>query len=477
MKQSLIIILLVFLIGIFFPFFAFADEPIGTGFWIYRAWEEDFWLNPDSLISKLNKSGITWITIKAGDGDSLWNNPERNQIEWIFANISKFHNFGIKVYGWQYVYGDDEKWQVANISEADVANQILDIDGIDGLIIDAESEYKTTPGNQSKASAYLNAIYQRHPNAFLMYTTFARSDSHSSFPFSVFNQYTKAVLPQVYWGDRTPRISPREEIEIMKTQWSKISPQILIYPLASLSNATVEELREFANTISNYGFKNPSFWRYGIATQSHFDYFYETSIYKIYEELLGREPDLSGLFWYIGLLNQGWNTEQVRAEIESSIEYKTRKISLLYQELLARIADSDGLSWYLSLVQNKGWNFAKVEEDIKDSSEYKIATLKKIYREFLGREVDEGGLSWYLSLVNKDWSFDKVRDSIKFSLEYRNYQLQIAFRELLFRAVDADGLALYTNLMLSGWTIEQVRDDIKKSNEYIEKHLQRKPLF
>lgn len=459
------------------PFSVSAGEPAGTGIWIYRSWEEDFWSNPDSLISKLNKSGITWITVKAGDGDSLWNNPKRNQVKWIEDNISKFHNSGIKVYGWQYVYGDDEKWQIANISEADVANQILDIAGIDGLIIDAESEYKTTPDNQSKASAYLNAIYQKHLNAFLMYTTFARPDSHPSFPFSVFNQYTKAVLPQVYWGDRTPRISSREEIEIMKAQWSKISPQIPIYPLASLSNATVEELREFFNTISSYGFQNPSFWRYGLATQNHFDYFYETSIYKVYEELLGRTPDLSGLFWYIGLLNQGRNVEWVRAEIETSIEYKTRKIGLLYQELLARIADSDGLSWYLSLVQNKAWNFAKIEEDIKNSSEYKIITLSKIYRDFLGRGVDEGGLSWYLRLINKGWSFDKVRDDIKLSLEYRNYQLQFVFQELLFRTVDAEGSALYANLMSNGWTIDQVRDEIKKTEEYKEKHSQRKPLF
>lgn len=327
MKKKFIFLILVFLGSIFSinSVFAAKNFPQGNGIWVWRA-EKDFsfFNDVDATILNLKKAGITWVAVKAGDGDSLW---ETSNVAWLNSNISKFHNAGIKVYGWQYVYGNDDKYGIPNVSEADVANKILNISGIDGLIIDAEVEYERVQNNKSKATAYLQAIRSQHPDSFLAYTTFARPASHPNFPYLEFNNYCDAVMPQAYWVDRPT--SPTEELNVLKQQWDNLyatwpsSAKEPIYPLASLNTASVEELDEFFTAMRALNFQNPSFWRYGLISQELWTSFYKNSIYTAYQQLLGRDPDPSGLKYYTSQMQGGWTITQVRNNIMNSQEYQS----------------------------------------------------------------------------------------------------------------------------------------------------------
>jgi hypothetical protein len=137
-------------------------SPIyGKGIWIWRLNEAEDG-NVSKIIWRLKDVRVNWLAIKGGDGTNFWSHQCNHSL------IAQFRNAGIKVLGWQYVYGDYP------LEEANVANKILDV-GVDGLIIDAESEYEGKPEN---AISYLEEIRKEHPESFVAYTTFPIIDYH-----------------------------------------------------------------------------------------------------------------------------------------------------------------------------------------------------------------------------------------------------------------------------------------------------------
>ena len=194
----------------------------GKGMWIWKIWELSD--SVSQIISRLQSTGVEWVTVKCGDSDSYYLTPGKLMYNWLISNgysdfsqvVSQFHSAGIRVLGWHYVYSYDQ-WGVPGVTEADVSNQILDIGGIDGLIIDAETQYEA-PDKGPIAEQYMLEIRAEHPNNFIAYSTFARIDSHLWFPYIEFGRYCDAAMPQCYWGERPT--TPTNEINIMCSQWN-----------------------------------------------------------------------------------------------------------------------------------------------------------------------------------------------------------------------------------------------------------------
>lgn len=207
----------------------------GKGMWINTIWE--LGESVPQIIDRLRAAGLKWVAIKCGDSDSFWLRPDGAMTIWLIENgyssfdqvIDEFHDAGINVYGWQYVYSYD-RWVLPDVNEADVANMILDIPGIDGLIIDAECEYEEDPGpscplwqptGDSKAEiaiSYMQAIRARHPKKFIAYTTFPIIDFHTGFPYLEFGRHCDAVMPQAYWKELG--VTPEYMIYWMEEQWN-----------------------------------------------------------------------------------------------------------------------------------------------------------------------------------------------------------------------------------------------------------------
>ena len=255
----------------------------GKGMWIWKIWE--LGENVNQIINKLESAGVEWVTIKCGDSDSYYLNPGRLMYNWLIANgysdfsevVTQFHNAGIKVFGWHYVYSYD-LWGVSGVTEADVSNQILDISGIDGLIIDAEAEYEGE-GKGEIAENYMIDIRDEHPTSFIAYSTFARVNSHLWFPYIEFGRYCDAVMPQAYWKDRPT--TPQNEVDIMKQQWDywhgvwagggygdSVKPLIPVGQSYSdaYGYASGSEITEFCTAVLSYGYEGVSIWRYGTMT-------------------------------------------------------------------------------------------------------------------------------------------------------------------------------------------------------------------
>jgi hypothetical protein len=200
--------------------------PIGAkGIYLWQLWTANGGgHNLDAVIAKAHSVGIGWIVIKMGDGDSYYNSPNHSLYNWVVPNygsmdsvVALLHSNGIKLLAFQYVYGVPHHWSNA-VSETDVANMILDVKGIDGLIIDAEIQYDTLTNRVAAARAYCDSIRAHHPGSFVGLTAWARINGHATFPWVTFLDRVDVNMPQTYWAARPT--TPQNELGLMSSQFT-----------------------------------------------------------------------------------------------------------------------------------------------------------------------------------------------------------------------------------------------------------------
>ncbi|MCL4511680.1 MAG: T9SS type A sorting domain-containing protein [Bacteroidetes bacterium] len=196
------------------------------GMWIWMLWAANNGnLNP--VIDKLKSTGVTWVVVKMGDGDSYYNKSGKALYNWaqtyggMDSVVGIFHKNGIKIFAFQYVYGVPNHWGVAGTSESGVANMILGVKDIDGLLVDAEIQYDTLTNRVAAAQAYLDTIRAYHPNSFLGLTSWARIIGHNTFPWTTFLSGVQVNMPQTYWAARPT--TPQNELGLMNGQFASFT--------------------------------------------------------------------------------------------------------------------------------------------------------------------------------------------------------------------------------------------------------------
>jgi hypothetical protein len=163
-------------------------------------------------------------------------------------------------------------------TETDRAKDVLNIPGIDGLVIDAELEYEydqllyrrrvgsgTLLPAASAATLYCQGILDVHKNAVLAYSPIWNPIVHSGFPYTTFNTYTAAVMPQAYASAYAPpddtllqHVGPAEMIAKMDAAWTTaqsiwINLGQAVVPIVPVAYAklpvTGTEIAEFVNSL------------------------------------------------------------------------------------------------------------------------------------------------------------------------------------------------------------------------------------
>ncbi len=99
-------------------------------------------------------------------------------------------------------------------------------------------------------------------------------------------------------------------------------------------------------------------------------------IKRAYLDLLAREPDPTGLRNYRGLIiDQGWTELMVRDHIRRGDEFRregaNRIIRRAYLDVLGREPDSSGLKHYRELLLDKDWTEGDVRDDLRRSDEFR----------------------------------------------------------------------------------------------------------
>jgi hypothetical protein len=129
---------------------------------------------------------LVWIALKIADG----NYPSN----WGLLNplVAHLRASEIKVWGWQYVYGDD--WE----GEAAAASAQIAAFELDGFIVDAEAEYKQ-PGREIVAARYLDQVRAAFPSLPIALCSYRFPTLHPEFPWDAFLSRVDLNMPQVYW--------------------------------------------------------------------------------------------------------------------------------------------------------------------------------------------------------------------------------------------------------------------------------------
>jgi hypothetical protein len=168
---------------------------------------------------------------------------------------------------------------------------------------------------------------------------------------------------------------------------------------------------------------------------------------QTYRDLLGRDPDSGGLSAFSSVIdmNQATHT-QVAQTIQSSPEARMRQVEMLYQTLLGRQADPTGLDLstrWLSM----GGSFFHLQAVIAGSQEYfqraggtNSGVLTAVYRDALGRAVDSVGQSLGSQALANGTSRTDLAEVVFTSQEGLQDLVQSFYNEFLRRPADSVGL-------------------------------------
>jgi hypothetical protein len=229
-------------------------------------------------------------------------------------------------------------------------------------------------------------------------------------------------------------------------------------------------------------------------------------VIRLYDKVLGRTPDKSGLtYWASELINGKKTGATVAANVIFSSEYTKKNVSdeefikTLYRSMMGREADNGGLkSWkeYLDNGVSREYVFRKFvlsSEFKKICTTYGITqgtyTLKqnrdknykvtqfvnRCYTQALGRKGDASGLnSWTGTLLTKKKPPKAVAKSFVFSGEATKKNLnntefvKMLYRLYMGREADNGGLKYWVGLLNKGTSRQKVNDSMAGSKEFTE---------
>ncbi len=219
-----------------------ANPFSGRGMWIWYLSAANGG-NLGSLIGTAHHYGIKTVLIKSGDGSSTWSQFSRHV-------VSTLHAHGLRVCGWQYVYGSHP------VTEARVGAFAVH-NGADCLAIDAESEYE---GRYVQAQSYIRNLRKLVGSRFpVSLASFPYVDYHPAFPYSVFMGRGGAQYntPQMYWRDIGVSV---DTVYAHTYSFNRIYRRP-IFPLGQVYEAPPpSQIKRFRQLSTAYGSSGLSWW-------------------------------------------------------------------------------------------------------------------------------------------------------------------------------------------------------------------------
>jgi hypothetical protein len=157
-----------------------------------------------------------------------------------------------------------------------------------------------------------------------------------------------------------------------------------------------------------------------------------------YEDILGRRPDPEGMRTYrSNVIDRGWTERQVRDALRKSPEYRRETsntadsiVRHAYREVLGREPDASGLREYRNQIEEHGWDEHDVAAALRKSPEYREknsisdaearAIVRRAYQSVLGRDPDPGAEGFVTRVRRDHWTEREVARELRNSEEYRN---------------------------------------------------------
>jgi hypothetical protein len=197
---------------------------------------------------------------------------------------------------------------------------------------------------------------------------------------------------------------------------------------------------------------------------------------QVYQDLLGRPVDPSGLAYWTALLDQGTPRTEVARLLTHNPEYYATIIRPAYQQYLGRTADDAGLQFWTSQMQ-QGLSDEQLEAAFIGSPEYyqhsggtDKAWVDAMYQNLLGRAPDAAGEAYWVGQLAAGASRSSVAYGFAASLECEGARVQADYRKFLGRSASDQEVAFWVNAFAHGLTNEDVVTGFVASDEYFNEH-------
>jgi hypothetical protein len=193
----------------------------------------------------------------------------------------------------------------------------------------------------------------------------------------------------------------------------------------------------------------------------------------VYEDLLGRPVDPSGLALYSPLLDSGEDFE-VAHDVDTSGEYYTDVLGAYYRAYLNRPPDAQGLSVYLPALEG-GTTDQEVQEAILGSNEYfnlaaddNATFVNSVFQTLLNRPASPQDVNAFVSQLNSGVTRSQVVASILGTTEYETDEVDRWIQSFLDRAPQPADLSSFVPELQGGVTNETVIAQIVGSPEFFD---------
>jgi hypothetical protein len=240
--------------------------PTGKGIFIWRL-SQCAGGDPVKLANMAKAAGFSWICIKAADGvcdfnqgGAAWQGPNL-----LSGAVSALRAVGIKVAGWQYIYGAN--WLGQSIAASEAAKAIVNIDRykFDCWIIDPESNYKRK-GSSVWANTYMTALRAAWPSVSIGLCSYRYPTLHPELPWADFLRRSDFHAPQVYWVQAHNPVS-----QLVQSRKELLALKVL--PMIPVGSAytepayqwepTVADLNAFDQAAHELGCQGVTWWEWG----------------------------------------------------------------------------------------------------------------------------------------------------------------------------------------------------------------------
>jgi hypothetical protein len=255
------------------------DHPVGKGVLIWDL-AHTAGGNSLTLAAKAQELGLQWAALKISNGTAPF------QAGLLPAAIMALRGAGISVWGWSYIYLVGRTLLLQGKEEAQLAADLVLKYGLDGFLIDGESECKR-PRGAVAAEHFATTLRLRLPEIPIGLCSFRFPSLHPDFPWRPLLRICDFHAPQVYWQGAH---NPAEQLERSYRELKALK-DIPLVPTGSAYaehgwQPTVQEIDAFDARAHALGLPGVSWWSFQ-AIESHPEFYAAIARHEWRPEPLG----------------------------------------------------------------------------------------------------------------------------------------------------------------------------------------------
>lgn len=197
----------------------------------------------------------------------------------------------------------------------------------------------------------------------------------------------------------------------------------------------------------------------------------QSVVKALYQDLLGRGPDPTGLTGWTSALMSGVSQAALVESLTRSDEYINLRVRKAYDEVLGRAPDPEGARGWLVAIRNRQATVDDVQRRFYDSTEYftiaggtQEGYVQRLYTTMLRRGASQAEVADWVARMDvhgRAW----VVDQIWFSMEAARVRAGDYYRTFLGRGPDPTGQTAWAQVLLVQGE-GAVRNGIAGSTEY-----------